>query len=115
MSKFQGLEQCSARGDVHKAETFQEWMEGSLSLSADEEFLGTPLCYALYGLGHLFNVLGNPILGQVMPIPGQLNLLPFKEYGSKHGDCGSLGLTIFPRTYCTYIRMLSDVRTSLAY
>lgn len=113
MSKVQGLEQCSARGDVHKAETFQEWMEGSLSLSADEEFGNTALCYVLYYLGHAFNIMGNPKFAN--PLVGPT----FKRYGGEDGDeacdCGSLGLTVFPRTYCTYIRMLSDVRTSLAY
>ena len=117
MSKFNGLQTCSADGGrgVHKAETFQEWIEGESfarkeDLAVKEEFNSPwkPLCGLLYGLGEAFNVLGN------------FNGTYFKNYENTWSDCGSIGVTILPRksilnTFCealAHVPILLSLRTN---
>ena len=121
MSKFNGLQTCSADGGrgVHKAETFQEWIERESfarkeDLSVKEEFNSPSklLCGALYGIGWVFN-LGNVGLFKNYP-----NTNP-----SGFSDCGSIGVTILPRksilnTFCqalAHVPILLSLRTNTQF
>ena len=96
MSKFNGLQTCNADAGVavHKAETFQEWIEGE-SFARKEDLtptltdrLNPELCGLLYGIGEAFNVLGN-VNGSIFKV--------FKNYENSQSDCGSIGVTVLRR------------------
>jgi hypothetical protein len=98
MSQFsggKGLQQCAdTSAGVHKAGTFQEWIERE-SLQKEptvkeETSWDSPtkaVCGSLYWLGEAFNVLGN--------------FFPsfFKNYENNQTDCGSVGVTILPSKF----------------